>query len=685
MAAACLALLPNVGFSDTFSRLEDGYDFFSRLHPREEGLPGETAAIDAIVSFLKAEGVPFVIQDFHEPVSGYSFSSSIVATIAGAVGSSAMAGSSVEGSGELVIAVPLDAEPDAPAGSDGSYGLALALRLVARYAGTRPPQTLVFAFLGAERPYATGEHRGDYPMGSRNFIAGLSTPPGAVIYLDLDSPPATLAVRNGGAGLVTPFWLYQSTVAAARTAGLPFSGRPDDGPLYRLRLNGDPTAIEPYLEARIPAITIACGTVGAATEASVGNWGKFLDGILFSVGKGFPATWDSHYITLPFPGSQLLLGEGFSVKLILAIILAVVFYLIVYSLVSRVRMKRRAEAFLLRGGWELPLLAVVLFAVLVASTFGIGLLRSAKGPGFRWQDRYADFLYLKTLVSFLFFVIAFDLLKKLPLSRNTDFYSIAATVVYGIDVVFFSFVDISFSFYFIWAFLFSVLFGKTYNRILAPLIFIASQAFFIYPSLSQLREPEFSLVGGILFSTWKGNLVLAMLLLPTMLMVIRIDYLFFHPVKRRKRITMMSLKIIIAVISAVLVLSIAGVPARVLPAPAAKATPGSMELSVSSDRFLKRKSLHFTIIAPRRPRSMSFSLVSTGSTVVYDSSFPWELRESGGGDRIDLAIGVNPPTPLSIDITVPAGFTGTAKAVASFPPLGGARTGTTLDQVIPIE
>jgi hypothetical protein len=82
------------------------------------------------------------------------------------------------------------------------------------------------------------------------------------------------------------------------------------------------------------------------------------------------------------------------------------------------------------------------------------------------------------------------------------------------------------------------------------------------------------------------------------------------------------------------------------------ATPSPISLSVDSRQFLQQRNLTLQLAMPMSPRSLAVSLTSDEDFILIDSSFP-SVQESPRAYR--LLVGAFPPNPLVMEVSLPTG------------------------------
>jgi hypothetical protein len=272
-------------------------------------------------------------------------------------------------------------------------------------------------------------------------------------------------------------------------------------------------------------------------------------------------------------------------------------------------------------------------------------------------------------------------------------------------------INISFTYYFLWAFVFGLLFAASPWRPLKLLAFLASPYWIVRTVVELFSLPVLRFTRFVLLSSVWGNLLLAVALLPFILMLTRLRMVvpMFRISDRRTR-QVASAAVFAAVLVGLAVLFLSYSPygpkrpqpitasflldsdggRRVLllesPAPLGRLTvwdgqrftavntrtrtwrqdlPEAERLlvtRVSEQGFLDRRNITLDLQPRGEPVGVHLALASPEEFVLYDASFPYQREPDGR--RYDLLIGANPPLPLPVQVTVPQGrsFTVTLRA-----------------------
>jgi hypothetical protein len=261
-------------------------------------------------------------------------------------------------------------------------------------------------------------------------------------------------------------------------------------------------------------------------------------------------------------------------------------------------------------------------------------------------------------------------------------------------------INLSFSYYFLWAFACALLFSATSNRVLKLLAFLASPYWILKAVLELFSLPVLSFCRVVLLSKLWGNLLLAGVLLPFILMYIRLHLVFpwFRISSRRTRRVLSSslLGAILAGLAAFFLLYSPYGPGRPQPVSAEYLVdrdsgqsrvelaspdplgelyllePGGLRVVQTRARsawrplppipdlvtprltevgFLDRKNIHLGLQPVGSPTRVRLTVSAPEEFVLYDANFPYQREPDGR--RYTLLIGANPPLPLDVQLTLP--------------------------------
>ena len=690
------------------ARLPEEVAAVSRFFPRPEGSRMEKDLVSWIEARLSSLGVAFTPFDFSRSDFQHSFSSCIRVDIPGAVRDS------------LILAVPLNSPPDAERGRDGSINVALALDLVAQVKNRQPPVSLTVLFLGAEYGDTSA-----YPMGSTLFLRDFQPDyRAAVLYLNFRAVPSRVLVRGGGRGIVSPYWLMNRCVDALREARIPFRLPGEEIQIFRMGTTDERTAIEPYLKAGYPSVGLE-GENGEIAPLNESEWlvsfSSFLRGILAANSTGIPEEWDRHYLLLQAGGISLIIGE----KLHLSILLGILAATLLFSLAFRRGLKKYQRT-LARNIPSIIPLAGLSFLFLAAGTYALKGILSARGFSILWTYAPLEFLALKICIALFLYAALYNVMRRLPFPRNGSFYSAAALFFLLLDIGVVAVFNISFTYYFLWAFIFVFLSTLVRGRYMKALLFLPAPFWALRGLITVFQAPALPFCHFLLLSPLWGNLLAAAVSLPIILMLLRLGLLFPGRGIMRRRVRELVLAGLLLAIGAALAVHLATfspfsasrpqplVATQTIKVAATGKTESTsldiespaplgglsisdsrgaralyptgtavrlslplvaspLQISQDSSEFLQQRNVQLLVQMPSSPRSVVVTLTSEDDFILFDSSYP-PIRESPRQYR--LLIGTFPPNPLPMQLTLPSDGAFTLTLTAEFDaPLIGAAVG----------
>jgi len=655
----------------------------SKLFPRTEGSAGEDGLIRLIRERLEGGRILFQETDFAEAAGFHSFSRILTAEVPGS------------GDEFLTLVVPLNQ----PRWSDpawGSINIALALGLLENHRGTEYSAGLRVLFLG-------GEFTDETPLGSREVLALFS--PDTIspfFYLAFEAPPRSLTLKAGGEDTVCPRWFLEDTTELLKSSGIDSRIRGSEIQFSRFGFGESPSLIQPYLSAGFPALLMT--GEGALAEE---EWHPWIEGMLLfftrfleSSTGGFPAEEDIHYLFFQWGDRHIIIPE----IEYLAALIVVLAALLLYPFFARRRFRR--YTWLIRHHlWILPALVALTYLFLLLGTVSVDAVLLASNNSELWKVAPVPLYLLKFSGALLFTALLYGVFKKLPFSRKGNFYSAAALQLLFVDLLVISFINISFSYYILWTFLFAFLFTILRRKELKLAALVISMVWLFIFLFQIFSYPQEDLIWILLLSRVKGNLLQALILLPFIFLVIRLSFLFFIPRKRTRKVIFHTTLGILAATWAGLFFYLLSLnpygpdrpqtvtvtdqvwigPQRRLitvssPAPLPLDTisyqgesipldpggrsslystdqlPPSPQIFLSDRLFLRRREVNITVlprdeIAP--PALITLQLTSSEEVVILDSNFPYTLGTPETAGLAEVHIGVNPPLPQTISLIVP--------------------------------
>lgn len=673
---------------DTFLRVYQQTAILLAEHPdRSEGSPGELIAFESIRAELTPYRITLKERDFNDHVGGHSFSRTLEARIPGAIRD------------ELLIVVSVNDRAGAPSGESR---LALVTALAASLSELVLPVGVRLLFLGAER----GEGQ-PYPMGSNQFLdAFFPSHPVVVFYLDIDYAAEQVIVRAGDTGEVSPFWLVESVSGAMESASLRYSVRGNETQFYRLGLSVNPAPLEVYLDAELPGISFHSDGAELSGNDEL-EWAEryfeFVLGFIIANDRGFSADWDRHYLFFQAGSAAATIRE----RDYLVLLIVILQILILYPLVAPDRFRKYARS-IVRHLWAVPTLVALVFGLLLLGTFIVEGVSRFQGDADLWQARPVLFLGLKLSAAIFLFALLFSYVRRIPLPRRGRFYNAVALAVLYADIFVLGALNISFAYYVLWACVWAFLFSLVSSRLVKAACLLASPIWLVKAVFDVFTLPEMNISRVLILSRVEGNLIMALVLLPFLCMLIRLDFMFRHPRKRTKRILMTLIYASLGVAFAVLLVlllfferydssspqpvhiaeevvitadgdstsasavissptSIAGlrvetgsesflieerVSETIVPV---QGKDGLAIVSSETSEFLGRKRIRLEVGSVGRPDLVQLLIESEDELILYDANFPYSYDSFGAAK---IHIGRNPPLPLAVEFTLPASQTG---------------------------
>ncbi|MDA8424914.1 MAG: hypothetical protein M0Z80_02155 [Treponema sp.] len=678
---------------------------------RVENSAPERRAFDYIEAACKEYGLEVSRLSFDEAPGGYSTSRILEARVGGSRGD------------ELALVVPVDSWIDAAPGEGGAVGVALALAEAEVFgseaaAGRRPPVTLRFVFLGAERrgPRRTGE---EASLGSSTWIAraeGLESL--AVIYLSMEGLSSSIGIENAGKGVLSPFWHYDRTRLALEAAGFDLRLEANRMQIFRLGLGDRYGPAAPYLAAGIPALAIrGWGSAPDSDQAKIGGeFTKFMRNLLRRNEAGFNESWDRHYLIIQLGTFSAVVRETSYVAFLVLFSAFAVGAALVLSVTRRARLKAAVHRVPIMGAQLLALFAV-LCAILLLERGMSALDGLVIGSSSFWRLSPRLFAGARVVASFfLFLSILSILVERRVLTPNPYFYEFAALVCLACDIYIFSAIRLTLSFYFVWAF-FIVALSLAARRPFATLIaFCLMYAPIGLLAVELILRPEYAVYLRLMAPSITDGLVIAATSLPFFTFVAS-PLLFYSrhgPAARRRAIFVFAL-IALSIEGGALAYATLG-PARSSPgAPGPSAftlsetidqdrgrfsavmsaarrigkglllrggerlpyrsaedrvvlggPDGERIVSVaqSTSAFLDRVDDAVAISWTRAPYSVELRLSGERELQIYDCDLPYQV--SLDGKSAVIFAGVNPGKHLRFSLTVPLNFDATLEVHSGY-------------------
>jgi len=541
--------------------------------------------------------------------------------------------------GDLVVVVPTDGANDRGLAWAAGWADAALVR------GT--PVSLTFLFTGAER--GDGESAG---LGSRTFLQDFyPTEPAAVLYLDAGPSESVRLTAESGV-FPSPLWMVQGMSEALTRQGLPFGFTGTAPSLFRLDLPERRNSLDPWFQRSVPGLWFAGGPADAKVVRALESFGA-------SLATGVPPDWDRHWLAFDFGAWKAFWGQQTYLVVYLGAVALLVFG---YAVLGRKR--RGTLRVLVQGFWQLPVLLAFGFLALEAGTALSNALQGARGQPEFWRQAPLLVWSFKGLVAVTLYVLLFLPFRRTPLSRDSDFYGQAALLWLGGMTLAATAFELSFSFYFLWALVWSaVLLVAPWRPVKFAALAIGPLWLFkaAYDVLGP--QPDLELSRWVLASPVAGNFVLAVLFFPFLLQV---NAWHFSGLRHQDRNEGLRALIQLAVWG----LFTLGVGLAVLRfVPQASVSPPlpveRIDLTdtrvphqntlwttqVTRSAFLDRTVWSLRFSGGAAPERVDFELSSAEPLTIFECSFPVVLDASG--HRARIVVGRQPPLPLDLRLTLP--------------------------------
>ena len=675
--AILLLLSQSLGAQESSSALGAEESSLERLEeilrvntPAPEGSAAEKNRLDAVATLLSDRGVLFE----RAPVS----TGPTVHTFAEYILANPMA---VEDS-TLTILVPANAPIESLlAGAAGAL----------RRNGSRG--TLPVLFIG-------GTERAE--VAAAWVSARLTGLPGErqVAVLNFERLEGGMIVEAGTFGDVTPFYMLQA-LRSVSTDELRLGIAGNRLQLARLGLSVPEQPVGYLLSRGVPAMQItnlAADSAARSISDAVFDDERPVErrrfvNTLLNLAEELPreAAWERNYTAFQVGPVYLLLGEEE-----LLIIGGVVLISILLYAVSRPRRVRRYSRTMRKNAWQLPLLYAAITVYLFVATALIDTISTARSFPTLWSYAPVITFAAKLLVAITLFGMSHEALRKALFSRNSSFYSGWALFLHLLALILLLVFNLALSFYFVWTFALTFLFGYARHPWMKRAVFLLS----LIPPLSfvftVLEQGENRIAELLILSPTNATLLIALILLPYLLMLFRLDLLHRTPRGKRMARRTVGRRLSTAVLGAlglgVLIFYDPFSPENPVPVTleeriteehtlaistprplkesalriggseeelawpegdnsftVALSTPPSVfSLSLERREFLGRSRFIYELASPEPIEQIDATLYGVEGLTIHESDFP-VMQQNG---EITLVIGRNPPNPLQIELVV---------------------------------
>jgi hypothetical protein len=313
-------------------------------------------------------------------------------------------------------------------------------------------------------------------------------------------------------------------VEALRNAQVPFRLPGEEIQIFRMGTTDERTVIEPYLKAGYPSVGLE-GEYNGDEPLNESEWlssfSSFLQGMMAANSAGMPEEWDRHYLLVQAGGFSLIIGE----KLHVSILMGTLALTLIFSLIFRRGLKKYVRTLARNIPAILPL-AGLSFLFLAAGTYALAGILSLRGFSALWTYAPLEFLALKLCIALFLYAALYNVMRRLSFPRNGSFYSAAALFFQLIDLGVIAVFNISFTYYFLWAFVFVFLSALARRRYMKALLFLPAPFWGLRGLITVFLTPALPFCHFLLLSPLWGNLLAAGVSLPIILMLLRLGLVF---------------------------------------------------------------------------------------------------------------------------------------------------------------
>jgi hypothetical protein len=217
----------------------------------------------------------------------------------------------------------------------------------------------------------------------------------------------------------------------------------------------------------------------------------------------------------------LFIGETAYLSVLIFVILAA----LLYGLLFRGRLSRYVET-LGRNFFNLPIVFLVIFGSLAISGAVFNRIPALRDFPQLWEYYPLVFFMGKMLLAAAVYDVLHRVFLSGTLSQNGSYYSASALAALFVGIIVLAFIDVSTTPYFLWAFICAFLFSVLRFRLLKVLSFLASTLLLLQFAVEIFRAPLTQVAESIVRAGSVENLLIAVVLLPFVLMLVRVDFLF---------------------------------------------------------------------------------------------------------------------------------------------------------------
>ncbi len=422
---------------------------------------------------------------------------------------------------EIFLIIPLDTTGKATK-KTAAYNISTALMLAETLQSKELRNTVHIVFMGAE----SGKSEA-YPLGTEVYLNTYHPAHNsAFFYCNIIGIPDRIDVLTSGTGSISPLWILKKSIGALQKAELPFTFRQGQNLIYRLKLNDKPSLIDKYFKNGYPAILFQNrnNTAGAAKPLLLPYY-TFLYTIATEKGWGIPSDVnnDKHYLFLKTGDTSVFINEQQYVFFLIGL-----FSLMLLYPFLRTKWFKRYTKILVRHLWTILLLFILTFIFLTCSTYALTAILFFRSFPTLWKEVPLVWMLFKLIFSSFLFLLSLRSFRVLTKAHRGSFYSAAAIFFIILDVLFLSALDISFALYLVPVLFMVFLFTIVRNRWFKLSFLLLSAVMLVAGMINMFLGNSLRVIHIFLLSPLYGNLIISTNLLPILLMIYRLRFLFHY-------------------------------------------------------------------------------------------------------------------------------------------------------------
>ncbi len=680
-------------------RADIGY--LQKFFPCENNSENEKAVYGFIRERLNSLYI-FYYEQSLDTIRGYhSFASNIIIDFTGKTENT------------LIIVVPVNNL------EDNSFNISMALQLCEVFSKNTPGKNVKIIFTGSDfsnerlnqyLAFYKGNLEYSLPV---NGGAQVKTQTGSAVFLQDFFPESEVSLLyinlsnlSGGIEIgsstksgQTPLWFLKQVATEMELQGIESFIDVRKNRLFKAGYNTD-SQTDLFAGKNIPSVYLTSfdnsNALSPASKSGIGT-GKSLEEKLTSFFLSLssapaPSETENNYITLPLDNSYFFISE----KSFIIVYLCVITFFLLFAAWYSKNLSRYIRK-MLKHFWIIPALFLLCFLFLLLATFTTEYIVSLKGDASLWIETPFTVFIIKILTALVLLFSSIFFLRKVRLPLSGSFYSSSAIFMMVINLLMFQFRSITLTYYAVWALVWIILFSFLHNRLLKAACVIISYYLIYDMVLYIFTFPALNLCRIMITDKISGNLLIAAVLMPMIMMILRVLLVQTHIDSARYRILRRSIYAItlFSVISLTLYyyrldffenkkqpvfttnlidadkrLSSITVTSPVKPGIIEASIKGnsipieskglthtvsmldyvSMEpgITMETSFFLDRKNILIKILPEGKPVKVEVSFSAEENQIILDSNYPFTLNKNLDGG--EFQIGYNPDFPLTLDI-----------------------------------